>query len=70
MAIAARERDVFIFTRGVVHTFSTTDQPMVLLSCHLPFIHLDDARQYTLPPVRWTAHSHPHENGQVALRVA
>lgn len=35
--VAARERDVFVFSRGVVHTFSTFEQPMVLLSCHLPF---------------------------------
>lgn len=55
--IAARERDVFVFTRGVVHTFSTTDHPMVLLSCHLPFIDPADPQQYTLPGagVRWTA---------------
>jgi quercetin dioxygenase-like cupin family protein len=53
--VAARERDVFVFTRGVVHTFSTTEHPMVLLSCHLPFIDPADPRQYTLPAVRWTA---------------
>ena len=52
---AARERDVFVFTRGVVHTFSTFDYPMVLLSCHLPFINLDDSRQYVLPRSRWSA---------------
>lgn len=56
--IAARERDVFIFTRGVVHTFSTFDDPMVLLSCHLPYIPLNDPRQYTLPAIRWTACEH------------
>lgn len=53
--VAARERDVFLFRRGTVHTFSTFDAPMELLSCHLPFIPLDDLRQYTLPIVRWTA---------------
>lgn len=53
--IAARERDVFVFRRGVVHTFSTFDHPMLLLSCHLPFIPLDDRRQYVLPEIHWTA---------------
>lgn len=53
--IAARERDVFIFRRGVVHTFSTDQYPMTLLSCHLPYIDLDDPRQYTLATPRWTA---------------
>lgn len=53
--IAARERDVFVFTRGVVHTFSTADRGMTLLSCHLPFLPLDHPDQYTLPGVTWTA---------------
>ena len=53
--IAARERDVFVFTRGVVHTFSTAEHPMVLLSCHLPFIDPADPRQFTLARARWTA---------------
>ena len=53
--IAARKRDVFVFTRGVVHTFSTAEHPMVLLSCHLPFIDPAEPRQYTLPQTRWTA---------------
>jgi quercetin dioxygenase-like cupin family protein len=53
--VAARERDVFVFTRGVVHTFSTAEHPMVLLSCHLPFIDPAQSSQYTIPGVRWTA---------------
>ena len=53
--IAARERDVFVFTRGLVHTFSTTDSGMTLLSCHLPYLPLDDPAQYRLPACRWTA---------------
>lgn len=53
--VAARERDVFLFTPGVVHTFSTTSHPMTLLSAQLPFIEFDDPRQYTLPGFRWTA---------------
>ncbi|UYV13489.1 MAG: cupin domain-containing protein [Phycisphaera sp.] len=53
--IPARERDVFAFTRSVVHTFSTADHGMTLLSCQLPFLPFDDPGQYTLPEVRWTA---------------
>ncbi|UYV12411.1 MAG: cupin domain-containing protein [Phycisphaera sp.] len=56
--VPARERDVFVFTRGVVHTFSTDESPMVLLSCQLPHLPFDDPRQYTLPRVRWTAANH------------
>lgn len=54
-SIPARERDVFLFARGMVHTFSTDAEPMTLLSCQLPFISFDDPRQYRLPAVRWTA---------------
>lgn len=44
--IAARDRDVFMFRRGVVHTFSTASHPLMLLSYHRPFIELDDDTQY------------------------
>ncbi|MCC6284636.1 MAG: hypothetical protein IT439_04935 [Phycisphaerales bacterium] len=54
-SIPARERDVFVFTRGVVHTFSTMDEPMTLLSCQLPYLAFDDPRQYRLPTFRWVA---------------
>lgn len=54
-SIPARERDVFLFSRGTVHTFSTEADPMVLLSCQLPFLPFDDPRQYRLPRVHWTA---------------
>jgi len=54
--IAARQHDVFAFTRDVVHTFSTSpDEGMTLLSVHLPFVPLDDPKQYALPHFRWTA---------------
>jgi hypothetical protein len=56
--IPARERDVFLFTRGVVHTFSTAEHPMTLLSCQLPYLAFDDPKQYRLPDVRWTAAIH------------
>jgi len=52
---AVRERDVIAFRPGVVHTFSTFQHAMTLLSFHAPFIPLDDPRQYTLPKLRWTA---------------
>ncbi len=59
--VPARERDVFLFSRGVVHTFSTRDEPMTLLSCQLPYMAFDDPRQYRLPAVRWTAAQFPHD---------
>ncbi len=64
-SIPARERDVFLFTRGTVHTFSTDSEPMVLLSCQLPFLAFDDPRQYRLPRVRWTAKEYrdPYQPG-------
>lgn len=57
--IPARDRDVFLFTRGVVHTFSTLDEPMTLLSCQLPYLAFDDPRQYRLPAFRWLARNQP-----------
>jgi hypothetical protein len=46
--------DLLIFTRGLLHTFSAPDQPLLLLSYHSPEIPFDDPRQYTLPDLRWT----------------
>lgn len=56
--VPARERDVFLFARGVVHTFSTESEPMTLLSCQSPYLPFDDPRQYRLPDTRWTAAQH------------
>lgn len=56
--IAARRNDVFLFTPGVVHTFSTAEESMTLLSGHLPYIPLDHPGQYALPACRWTAAEH------------
>jgi mannose-6-phosphate isomerase-like protein (cupin superfamily) len=56
--IAARERDVFLFSRNTVHTFSTSTHDMTLLSVQVPFIPFDDPAQYTLPKYRWTARTH------------
>lgn len=60
--VPARERDVFLFSRGVVHTFSTDEDPMVLLSCQLPFLPFNDPKQYRLPSVRWTAKDHRQDS--------
>ena len=65
-SIPARERDVFLFTRGVVHTFSTDAEPMELLSCQLPYIPFDDPRQFRLPSVSWTANE--PESYQAGIR--
>jgi len=65
---AVRERDVVAFQRGTMHTFSTAQYPMTLLSFHRPFIALDDARQYRLPSVRWMADKRlPMQAGEVRL---
>lgn len=46
---AVRDRDALMFRRGTVHTFSTAEHPLTLLSYHRPYISLADERQYTLP---------------------
>jgi|GEM_PF-2355365 len=55
--IAARDRDVFVFRRGLMHTFSTTEHDMTLLSIQSPFIPFHDPRQYRVPAHQWT-HGH------------
>jgi len=67
--IAARSGDVFMFSRDVVHTFSTAEQGMTLISCHLPHIPFEDPSQYTLPGMRWTALEslHGEPAGAIAL---
>ena len=57
--IPARERDVFIFTRGIAHTFSTLHEPLDLLSVQSPFLAFDDPRQYRLPKHVWKARDNP-----------
>lgn len=52
--IAARDRDVFVFRRGLMHTFSTAEHDMTLLSIQSPFIPFHDPRQYCVPAYRWT----------------
>lgn len=63
--IAARERDVFVFKRGLVHTFSTADHPMTLISVQSPYISFEDPHQYRLPSYRWHAAEQPRSCGIV-----
>jgi hypothetical protein len=48
-----RDRDALMFAQGAVHTFSTAEHELLLLSYHRPFIGLDDPDQYSVsdPPV-------------------
>lgn len=58
-SIPARERDVFVFTRGLLHTFSTAEHAMTLLSVQMPYLSFDDPDQYRLPERRWIARDNP-----------
>jgi len=65
---AVRERDVIAFRSGVLHTFSTAQHGMTLLSFHRPYVPLEDEGQYAIPPRRWTAREHlPLDAGEVVL---
>jgi mannose-6-phosphate isomerase-like protein (cupin superfamily) len=52
--VPARDRDVLMFRRGTVHTFSTGSHPLHLLSYHRPFIPILSPNQYQVsdPPRR------------------
>ena len=50
--VPVRERDVLMFPRDTIHTFSTDPEALLLLSYHAPYIPLDDPKQYTLPSTR------------------
>ena len=65
--LAARERDVFAFTRGTVHTFSTAESDLVLLSCQLPYLPFDHPEQYRLPDHRWTARSVSTDRARISF---
>ena len=58
-SIPARERDVFAFTPKLLHTFSTAEFPMTLLSVQMPYLAFDDPDQYRLPARLWTARDNP-----------
>jgi mannose-6-phosphate isomerase-like protein (cupin superfamily) len=52
-SIVVRERDVLAFRAGVVHTFSTGNEPLHLLSFHAPFVPLDASEQFTITEPEW-----------------
>lgn len=49
--------DLLVFPRGTIHTFATSDRPLLLLSYHRPFIPLDDPRQFTVWEGNFRDHS-------------
>jgi mannose-6-phosphate isomerase-like protein (cupin superfamily) len=44
--VPVRDRDALMFRRGTVHTFSTGEHPLTLLSYHHPYVPLEDERQF------------------------
>jgi len=71
LTTAVRERDVIAFRSGVLHTFSTAQHGMTLLSFHSPYVPLEDKGQYATPPHRWTARERlPLEAGEAVLEPA
>ena len=46
--VVVRERDALLFRAGTIHTFTTDENPLELLSFHDPFLPLSDPLQYTL----------------------
>jgi len=42
--------DAVLFTRGVVHTFTTPLDDLTLLSYHAPFFEFNDTRQFSIFP--------------------
>lgn len=44
--VPVRDRDALMFRRGTMHTFSTEDESLMLLSYHHPYVPLEDERQY------------------------
>lgn len=65
---AVRERDVIAFEKGVLHTFSTAQHGMTLLSFHAPYIPLEDEGQYAVPSICWSARERvPLDSGRVVL---
>ena len=51
-SVVVRAGDLVLFRRGLVHTFSSPNRTMTLLSWHSPYISFDDARQFKLPRMR------------------
>ena len=50
--VPVRASDLIMFSRGTVHTFSTEGEALMLLSCHAPYVPLEDERQYVVPRCR------------------
>lgn len=48
-----RERDVLLFRRGLLHTFSAPSEPLILWSFQAPFIPFDDPSQFTPVSPSW-----------------
>jgi mannose-6-phosphate isomerase-like protein (cupin superfamily) len=44
--VPVRDRDALMFRRGTVHTFSTGEHPLTLLSYHRPYVPLEDEKQF------------------------
>lgn len=51
-AVEVQAGDLIVFSRGLVHTFSSPSNAMTLLSWHSPYFAFDDPRQYVLPKER------------------
>ncbi len=48
-SVVVETGDAVLFTRGVVHTFTSPIDDLTLLSYHAPFFEFDDTRQFTIP---------------------
>ena len=48
-SVVVETGDAVLFTRGVVHTFTSPIGDLTLLSYHAPFFEFDDTRQFTIP---------------------
>jgi mannose-6-phosphate isomerase-like protein (cupin superfamily) len=46
--VSVSTEDFIRFDRGVIHTFSTPEDSLLLLSYHRPYIALEDPRQFTV----------------------
>ena len=48
-SLVVQARDVLVFTRGLLHTFTAPLSDLTLLSYHSPFFEFDDTRQFAIP---------------------
>jgi len=68
--IPVRSRDALVFTRGTVHTFSATSEPLTLLSYHRPYVPLEDPRQFTVVESRLSPRDLQHRSANVSCDPA